>query len=168
MLAEVIRELADAPRREDAVDAVQRLHRQVFANGLLCEASVAVASCLVGLLWRCPEHVEDLLLDLLSDISAATPCVSDPGVYGDVSRADCQYEISLGFQAYVEILDSSPNLVSRTACIDLIMSCGLFEPRLRDRAIYFLDRAKDLAGLEACGKLISASLDELRQRPPSA
>jgi hypothetical protein len=53
-------------------------------------------------------------------------------------------------------------LDSRTACIDLILMCGLFDTELRSRSVYFLESAQGLAGLEGHVALIAASIEELR------
>ncbi|MET9223805.1 hypothetical protein ABZX65_34275 [Streptomyces sp. NPDC003300] len=86
----------------------------------------------------------------------------DPGVYGPTSEAECMKEISLGYPAYVEILETSATLDSRTACVDLILMCGLFDSELRSRSIYFLESAQGMDGLEGNAGVISSSIEELR------
>jgi hypothetical protein len=157
-----LRELANADSREVALAAAGRIERVVFAQGLLTQASTALASGLVHCLWRCSGFSEDLVLGLLSDISAAVASEEDPNIYGPTSEAECMKEISLGYPAYVEILEMGATLDSRTACIDLILMCGLFDTELRSRSVYFLESAQGLAGLEGHGALIAASIEELR------
>lgn len=162
ILGDALWDLSRAGSREVAVGAARRVEQVAFAQGLLCEASTALASSLVHCLWRCSDYSEDLILGLLSDISAAVVSEEDPGVYGPASEAECMKEISLGYPAYVEILETSATLDSRTACIDLILMCGLFSSELRSRSVYFLESAQGLAGLEGNLGLISASIEELR------
>ncbi|MFB7516553.1 hypothetical protein [Streptomyces sp. NPDC056144] len=145
------------------MEAAHRVQRVVFAQGILCEASAALASSLVHCLWRSSKYAEDLILGILSDISAAVVSEGDPGVYGPVSEEECMKEICLGYPAYVEILESGETTDSRTACIDLILMCGLFSGDLRSRSIYFLESVQGLPALEGCQTLIAASIDELRE-----
>jgi hypothetical protein len=161
-LEDALRDLANADSREVALGAVRRVERVIFAQGLLSQVSSALASSLVHCLWRCSGYSEDLILGLLSDVSAAVASEDDPSVYGPVSKAECMREISLAYPAYVEILEVSATLDSRTACIDLILMCGLFDTRLRSRSIYFLEGARGLVGLEGQAGLIAASIEELR------
>jgi len=161
-LGDALCDLSRAGGREVALDAARRVERVVFAQGLLSETSTALASSLVHCLWRCSDYSEDIILGLLSDISAAVVSEEDPGVYGPASEVECMKEIILGYPAYVEILETSATLDSRTAYIDLILMCGLFSGDLRHRSVYFLESAQGLAGLEGNLGLISASLEELR------
>jgi hypothetical protein len=157
VLEGAIRELAYADSRERALDAAHRIERVTFAQGLLSQAS-----SLVNCLWRCSDYSEDLVLGLLSDLSGAVASEEEPSVYGPVSQAECMREISLGYPAYVEILETGSALDSRTACIDLILMCGLFNRELRSRSVYFLESARGLLGLEGQARLIAASIEELR------
>lgn len=166
-LENALRELAEVGSREAAESAANRIERVVFAQGLLCEASGALAAGLVHCLWHRSEWSEDLILGLLSDISAGTVDESDPEVFGPVSRELCMAEICLGFPAYVEILETGSNTDSRAACIDLILMCGLSNPALRGRSIFFLENALRLDALTGHRDVLTASIDELRQEADS-
>jgi hypothetical protein len=145
-----------------AVLAAERIEAVTSIDGLLCEAAVPVASCLVHCLWHCPTHSEDLILRILSDISGAVVSEDDPDLYGKVSVAEALYEVALGFTAYAEILETGENINSRTACIDLILMCGLSSPGLRQRSIFFLQNALELDGLAERRRVIQASIEELQ------
>ncbi|GIH73501.1 hypothetical protein [Sphaerimonospora thailandensis] len=162
-LESALRALAQAGDRDEAVQAARRVERVIFAQGLLCEASAAAASTLVHCLWRRSEHAEDLILGMLSDISVAVVDEEDPTVYGPTSQEQCLSEIRLGFPMYVEILEAGKSIHSRTACIDLILACGLSDERLRGRSVYFLGKALQLDGLEGHRDVIHASIRELSE-----
>jgi hypothetical protein len=160
-LEPALRDLGRADDRATAVEAARRVERVVFAQGLLCEASAAAASALVHCLRRRREHTEDLILCILSDLSAAAPDEHDPEVYGRITTEQCLDEIRLGFPAYVEILETGNNIDSRTASIDLILACGISDAKLKERCLYFLRKAQYLEGLEMYGAVIQASIDDL-------
>jgi hypothetical protein len=157
-----IRELGQAVDRDMAALAAERIEAVTFIDGLLSEAAVPVASCLVHCLWHCPRQSEDLILGILSDISGAVVGEDEPGLYGKVSVAEALHEVALGFSAYVEILETGEDINSRSACIDLILMCGLSNPRLRQRSIFFLQNALELNGLDERREVIHASIEELR------
>ncbi|MFF3764589.1 hypothetical protein ACFYYR_10960 [Streptomyces sp. NPDC001922] len=162
-LESAIRDLAGAKDRGTALEASGRVERVIFAQGLLCEASTAVAASLVHCLWRSAEHSEDLILGLLSDLSAAVVNEEDPDVYGHASRERCMQEIVLAYPGYVEILETGSNVNSRTACIDLILMCGIEFDYLRDRSIHYLESALRLEGLDGHSAVIGDSLTDLRE-----
>jgi hypothetical protein len=159
-----IRDLCTASDREAAALAVHRINRVLPTHEKLSQASVATASALVHGLWYCDETVIDIALGLLSDIASGFE--EDESGDGDCSanHLQCLQEISLGFSAYVEILETSSNMDARTACIDLITACGLAVAHLTERAIFFLESASRLPDLQGCDAVIRDSLSDLRER----
>lgn|GEM_PF-2885930 len=160
-LGVALRELGRAQDRVDAELAAQRINREIFATGLLCSAAPAVAISLVHILWARSPNSEDLILGLLSDIAESEVYEEDPTVYGSVTKDECLFGISMGFPAYVEILESSKNLDSVMACVDLLFWCGLFDERLKERCVHFLRNALVDARLSGRTNEIAASIDEL-------
>lgn len=160
-LGVALRELGRAQDRVDAELAAQRINREIFATGLLCSAAPAAAISLVHLLWARSPYSEDLILGILSDIAESEVDEEDPAVYGSVTKDECLFEISLGFPAYVEILESSKNLNSLMACVDLVFWCGSFDERLKERCAYVLRNALVDARLSGRSNEIAASIDEL-------
>ncbi|NYI06672.1 hypothetical protein [Allostreptomyces psammosilenae] len=160
-LGPALHALLGADGREAALDAARRVERVIDGQGLLCEASEAVASCLVHGLWSRSQHNEDLILGILSDISAGTVDDTDPECYGPVSVDRCMSEICRGFPAYVEILENGVKSESRRACIDLILMCGLRCEEMRERALHHLRSVLRLDGIEDFQALLQASLKEL-------
>ncbi|MGY1437434.1 hypothetical protein [Streptomyces reniochalinae] len=158
-----VRALSAANDRDAATSAAQQVQRYVFANGFLCEAAAPLATALVHCLWRSTEHNEDLILGILSDISAATVDEEDPGVYGPASETAMLNEVSLGYPAYVEILETGTKRESRTACIDLVLMCGLACAHLHSRSIYYLEKALEMDAFQDHRDVIRSSLADLRE-----
>jgi hypothetical protein len=159
-----IRELCTASVREAGELAVRRINRVLPTHEKLSEASVATASALLHGLCRCDETVIDLVLGLLSDIAAGFEEEASEGTRYSAIHLQCLQEISLGFIAYVEILETCSNMDARTACIDLITACGLADERLTERAVFFLESAASLPDLQGCDAVIRDSLADLRER----
>lgn len=164
VLPGAILDLCTTSDRETAELAAARILRVLPLQEALSPASVAAASALVHGLWGCDEEVIDLVLGVLADMAAGYE-EDEPngGDYTPLHR-QCLSEIREGFFAFVEILESSSNLDARTACIDLITACGLADPRLTERAAFYLRSAAVLPGLQECTAVISDSIEELRAR----
>lgn len=160
-LPRAIADLVQARDRVSAESAFQRIERVVFANGILSEVSPALASALVHGLWYRNVNSEDLILGLLADIAGGFVDESDPDVHGVVSVAECLREVCRAYSAYVEILETGNNANSRTACIDLILMCGLADDHLRSRSIFFLSEAVKRSDLQGYRAVIESSLNEL-------
>ncbi|MFI7333615.1 MULTISPECIES: hypothetical protein [Micromonospora] len=164
VLPDAIRQLCAASDRQAAELAVTRISRVLPTHEVLSQASVATASALVSGLWRCDDTVVDLVLGLLADMAAGfEEEESGDGEYSAV-HLECLKEISLGFIAYVEILETSSNVDARTACIDLITACGLATEWLTRRAAFFLESASRLPDMRDFADVIENSLSDLRER----
>ncbi|GLW22862.1 hypothetical protein [Microbispora triticiradicis] len=163
-LPEAIRELCTSSERGAAELAVRRINRVLPTGEKLSEASVATASALVHGLWRCDETVIDLALGLLCDIAAGfEEDESEGGRYSAV-HLQCLNEVSLGFSMYAEILETGSNMDARTACIDLITACGLFDRGMTERAVFFLESVSSLPDMRGCDAVVRNSLSDLRER----
>ncbi|SDG99224.1 hypothetical protein SAMN05216553_114112 [Lentzea fradiae] len=162
MMPRLVLDLVRAKDRAQAEEACTRINSLVFWNGLLSQVSPALASALVHGLWHRGEHSEDLILGLLADIAGGFVDERDSTAFGEVSVEDCLREVCRGYPAYVEILETGVNADSRTACIDLIVQCGLADSGLRDRSIFFLVEAVRRADLAQYRSVIEDSLNEPR------
>lgn len=162
MLSSAIPELVSAQSRQQAERAHSQIERFVFSNGLLSQASPALASALVHGLWHRSEHSEDLVLGLLADIAGGFIDERDPTAYGEVSVEECLREVCRAYPVYVEVLETGVNPDSRTACIDLILQCGLADRYLRGRSIFFLSEASKSEHLAMHRTVIENSLSDLR------
>lgn len=160
-LPRALQDLCAATDREAALKAARRVEYALPGLGQLSEASSAVASSLVHGLRNCSEHALDLVLGILSDIAFGFE--PEEAVYGSASLDDCRYEIRFGFPVYIEVLESRAPVDVRTACIDLILMCGTYDPRLRERAVYFLETALQEPALEGHRGAIESSIAELAQ-----
>ncbi|WP_157640833.1 hypothetical protein [Longispora albida] len=138
LIPHLIQDLLNSENHESAEAAGARIEDILFANGLLCEASLAVAECMVHALWKCPDAAIPFALNILIDIADGSVTEADPDFLGKVRYADCMSAVALGFPAYVEILDSETDASTRAICIDLICSSGVFLERIRNQAIYYL------------------------------
>jgi hypothetical protein len=161
VLPSAIGDLCRAADRKAAELALHRIERVMFAQGQLSEASVALASSLVHGLWRCSDQSLDLALGLLSDIASGFEDETDSNIPGSVTIDRCLFEVRAGFPIYVEVLESALPIDAKTACIDLILMCGLSDSRLRERAIFFLKAALGQASLADHQGVIRSSLAEL-------
>lgn len=164
VLPDAIRQLCAASDRQTAESAVSRIIRVLPTHEVLSQASVATASALVSGLWRCDDAVVDLVLGLLADMAAGFEEDEAEGVEYSAALLECLKEISLGFVAYVEILETSSNVDARTACIDLIAACGLATEWLTSRAVFFLESASQLPDMRDFTTVIENSLTDLRER----
>ncbi|WP_143254205.1 hypothetical protein [Amycolatopsis keratiniphila] len=156
-----IEDLYSATVRSDAELAVRRIEEVCPLDSELSEASVALASCLVNAIWGRPECSLDLIVGILSDIAAGLGEDCDGDDLSEI-HARCLREICRGFPMYVELLESHYVPDVRTACVDLISACGLFDKSLTGRAIWFLEASKKLKGMEGFHSLIDSSIDDLR------
>jgi hypothetical protein len=78
-LAPAIRALSSATSDAEADAAVEVIDQIMFANGLLCEASPALAECLVHALTGCSDIARTAILGILADISDGAVDEIDPG-----------------------------------------------------------------------------------------
>ncbi len=161
VLPGAIEDLCSATVRENAELAVRRIEQVCPADSELSDASVALASCLVHATWSRSEISLDLILGLLDDMATGQGEVRGDDEYLDV-RAKFLREVCRGFPIYVELLETHPDHDVRTACIDLISICGLFDKSLTERAAWVLGAAKKLERMEEFHSLIDASIDDLR------
>ena len=165
-LPQAIRDLHAAVDESTAAEAAQRIDQIVFANDLLSQVSPALASCLVHCVWTCSGSGLGHALGLLADICGGSASESDPNVFGPVTWEECMAEIVTGFPVFAEILETGQDRASLVSCIDLLMMCGLYEPRLRDRARHYLRLAFDQPELAEHRGLIVDSLAELSATEP--
>lgn len=163
-LPDALRALAGARERAVAEQALQRVEAVLRpTEDRLTAASVATASVLVHALYSCTSQSCSFVLGLLCDLAAGFQEDAEVGQYSSM-HCRCLEEVQLGFVTYVEILEDSSDLDARTACIDLILACDLANDRLTERALFFLERAREISGLEQCASVLDASISELLDR----
>ena len=132
-------------------------------DGLLADASPAIAAALVHGIWTSAGPGRDEALDILTDIARARVSDVEPDAYGIVSEADCMAEIARGLPVYAEILEVGEGPVD--ACVDLIFTCGDHDPWTRDRAISYFTQALALHRLRSHHAQLRTCLTELKRRP---
>lgn len=154
-------ELCEAVSEDDVDLAVQRIESETVAPGALSDSSAAAARCLVYGIYGFTGNVLVRVLETLAVIASVGNVLAQSRA-GGVAE-ECLKDISLGFPAYCEILEISQSIDCKSSAIDLILVCGLHDPRLRSAAKFALQSASSSGDLIELGDLIAASLVELDQ-----
>ncbi|GAA3809715.1 hypothetical protein ACFS5L_44425 [Streptomyces phyllanthi] len=154
-------DLCEATSDSDVDLAIQRIEDEAVTQGLLSESSAAAARCLVHGLYTLTGYALVRSLETLAAIASGGPAPARAATRTTVKR--CLEEVSLGFPAYCEILESSRDIDCRSAAIDLLLMCGLHDPVLRPAARFALQSAISSGTLVELDDLMAASLAELER-----
>ncbi|MPY56796.1 hypothetical protein [Streptomyces spongiae] len=154
-------DLCEAASDGDVDLAIQRIEDEAVTQGLLSESSAAAARCLVHGLYTLTGYALARSLETLAAIASGSPAPAQTAARTISER--CLKEASLGFPAYCEILETSRDIDCRSAAIDLILMCGLYDPYLRPAARFALQSAISSGSLTELDDLMAASLAELDQ-----
>ncbi|MFF7253694.1 hypothetical protein [Streptomyces microflavus] len=154
-------DLSDATSDTDVDMAVQRIEDEVVAPGLLSDSSAAAARCLVHGIYTLTDYRLTRALETLAVIASEGSMQTQSG--GSPVAEECLREVCLGFTSYCEILEISKNIDCRSSAIDLLLICGIHDPRSKPAAKSALDAAMTAEDLYDLRDLIAASRAELEQ-----
>jgi hypothetical protein len=126
--------LSSSSTDEEARKAFWRIDNCVVVQGTPHEAAAATAACVVVLLPICSSVARPLLLELLDQVTSGDPVITPAALQDAIFN-----EVVKAYAWYVSLAQHGAD-VERSMCIDLLLYCARYDPDLRRRTEYYLER----------------------------
>lgn len=156
-LPAAIKDLARAETEKDARVAYWHIDNVTLVQGRLSESTPAVVSCIVAALPAASTAGRTYMLDLLAAIAGGYDDHIDVAQVGPVSAKECVRRMLPAISLYVDELRREGN----PSCVDILLMCGMYEERIRNRVASVLTDAQTLDSCARIRDLLETSLAEL-------
>ncbi|WP_430502023.1 hypothetical protein ACQRWP_10315 [Micromonospora trifolii] len=156
-LPSAIEALVFAESSQDAKAAYWRIDNVALVQGRLSESVYALTSCLLVGLPFAKAVGRGAIFDLLATIAGGHDEHIDNEIVGTVSVRECVLLMERCLPIFVEEVQRG-----NPSCVDIVLMCAIYEPRLRGHVIEVFERALENPACVPIVDLIENSMVDLR------